>query len=82
MRVFLSNLPSTFDHAHADQWFAAFEVRHTMQARVSEPEIIYLYFVVVFLIAFSSSSFVFMQFLRGIFNLPASSNSDVLLIYY
>ena len=82
MRVFLSNLPSTFDHAHVDQWFAAFEVRHTMQARVSEPEIIYLYFVVVFLIAFSSSSFVFMQFLRGIFNLSTSSNSDVLLIYY
>ena len=82
MRVFLSNLPSTFDHTHADQWLAAFEVRHTMQARVSEPEIIYLYFAVVFLIAFSSSSFVFMQFLRGIFNLSASSNSDVLLIYY
>ena len=50
--------------------------------RVSEPKIIYLYFVMVSLMASSSSSFAFVQFPRGIFNFFASCNSDVLFIYY
>ena len=56
--------------------------RHAIQVGVSEPKIISLYFVVVTLMASGSSSFVFIQFRRGIFNFSASSYSDVLFIYY
>ena len=41
---------------------------------VSEPRIISLYLVMVSMMVFSSCSFVFMQFQRGIFNFFASSN--------
>ena len=56
--------------------------RHCIQAGVSEIKIISLYIVMVSLMASSSSSFVFIQFRRGIFNFFASSNRDVLFIYY
>ena len=56
--------------------------RHAIQAGVSETKIISLYFLMVSLMASSSSSFVFIQFRQGIFNFFASSNSDVLFIYY
>ena len=44
-------------------------------------KIISLYIVMVYLMASSGSSLVFIQFRRGIFNFFASSNRDVLLIY-
>ena len=53
-----------------------------MQTGVSGPKIISLYFVIVSLMASSSSFFVFIQFRWGIFNFIASSNNDVLFIYY
>ena len=56
--------------------------RRAVQAVVSEPKIISLNFVMVSLIASSSSSLVFMQFRWGIFNFFASSKKDVLFIYY
>ena len=49
---------------------------------VSVPKIISLYPLMIPLMAFSSSSFVFIQIRWGIFNFFASSNSDVLFIYY
>ena len=49
---------------------------------VSKLKIIFLYSVMVSLIASPSSSFVFIQFWWGIFNFFASSNKDVLFIYY
>ena len=55
--------------------------RHAILAGVSEPKIISLYPLMVSLMASSSSSYVFIQFRRGIFNFFASSNRDVLLIY-
>ena len=83
MQVFLSYHPLTFDLTHADQWSAALEVHPEMPYRrgVSEPKIIFLYPLMVSLIASSSSSFVFIQFQPGIFNFFASFNRDVLLIY-
>ena len=42
--------------------------RHVIQAGVSEPKTISLYIAIVSLMASSSSSFVFVQFRRGIFN--------------
>ena len=71
MRVFLLYLLSTFDHAHTDQWLAAFEVHLDTSCRggwVSELKIISLYLVMVSLMPSSSSSLVFIQFRRGIFN--------------
>ena len=56
--------------------------RHAIQVGVSELKIIFLHLVTVSLMASSISSFVFIQFWRGIFNFFASSNSDVLFIYY
>ena len=56
--------------------------RHCIQAGVSEIKIISLYIVMVSLMASSSSSFVFIQFRRGIFNFFASSDSDNLFIYF
>ena len=56
--------------------------KHTMQAGVSEPKIISLYLVMVSLIASSSSSLVFIQFRQGILTFFASSNRDILFIYY
>ena len=56
--------------------------RHAMQAGVCYPKIISLYFVMVSLMASLSSSFVFMQFRRGIFNFFEISSSDVLFIYF
>ena len=54
-----------------------------MQAGVSELKIISLRIVMVsVMMASSSSSFVFIQFQRGIFNFFAISDSNVLLIYY
>ena len=55
---------------------------HVIQTGVSEPKIISLYIVMVSLMASSSSFFVLIQFRRSIFNFFASSNSDVLFIYY
>ena len=49
--------------------------RHTIQAEVSELKIISVYPLMVSLIASSSSSFVFMQYRRGIFNFFASSTA-------
>ena len=56
--------------------------RHVIQKGVSEPKIIFLYTLMVSLIASSSSYFVFIQFRRGIFIFFASSNRDALLIFY
>ena len=56
--------------------------KHAIQAGLFAPKIISLYFMMVFLMAFSSSSFVFIQFRRGIFNIFAFSDNDVLFIYY
>ena len=56
--------------------------RHAMQAGLSAPKIISLYFVMVSLLAFSSSSLVFIQFRQSIFNFFANSNNNVLFIYY
>ena len=56
--------------------------KHTIQLGPSAPKKIPLYFVIVSLMTFSSSSFVFIQFRQGIFNFFASSNRDVLFIYY
>ena len=56
--------------------------KHVMQTGLSGPKIISLYFVMVFLMVFSSSTLVFIQFRRGIFNFFVSSNSGVLFIYY
>ena len=56
--------------------------RHTIQTGVSELKIIFLYLAMVSSMAFSSSSFVFIQFRQGIFNFFASSNSDNLFIYF
>ena len=55
--------------------------KHAMQAGLSAPKIISLYSIMVFLMAFSSSSLVFIQFRRGIFNFFVSSKNDVLFIY-
>ena len=54
-----------------------------MQKGVSEPKIISLYPLMVSMITSSSSSFVFMQFRRAMFNFFASSNRRLvhLLIY-
>ena len=52
-----------------------------MQAGLSELKIISFYIVIVSLMASSSSSFVFIQLRRGIFNF-SSFNKDVLYIYY
>ena len=76
--------PSTFVHTLFNQWPAAFKVHlntpyswgHLHQKKIS------LYFAMVSLMTFSSSSFVFIQFRQGIFNFFASSNRDVLFIYY
>ena len=62
-------------------WFRS-SSRHAMRAVVSELKIISLYLLMVYLMASSSSSFVFIQFRRGIFNFLASSNSYALFIYY
>ena len=51
--------------------------RYAMQAEVPGPKIISLYLAMLSLMASSSSSFVFIQFRRGIFNSFASSNSDI-----
>ena len=56
--------------------------RHVIQTGISEPKVIFLYSVMVSLMASSRSSFVFIQFPRGIFNIFVSSNSDFLFIYY
>ena len=57
-------------------------IQAPIQMEVFRPKIVSLYPVIVSLMASSSSSFVFKQFRRGIFNPFASSNSDVLFIYY
>ena len=75
MRVFSLYLPSAFDHTYTGQ-------RYGIQTGASEPKIISLYPLPVSLIASSSSSFVFIQFRRSIFNFFASSNRDVLFIYF
>ena len=56
--------------------------RHAIQVRVPGPKIISLYFVMVSLMTSSSSSFVFIQFRRGIFNFFVSFNSDVLFVLF
>ena len=56
--------------------------RYAIQVGVSKPNIISLYLLMWSLMASSSSSFVFIQFQRGIFNFFASSSTDVLFIYY
>ena len=48
--------------------------RHAIQMAESEPKIISLYLVMVSLMASSSSSFVFIQFRRDIFNFFASAS--------
>ena len=55
--------------------------KHAIQARVSEPKMIFLYLLMVSLMASLSSSLVFIQFRRGTFNFFASFNRDVLFIY-
>ena len=86
--VFLKSLPSEFLHHIFHQPLIIFFwsmtcrfrswSRHATQPGVSEPKIISLYPVM----ASPSSSFVFMEFWRGIFNFFASFHSDVLFIYY
>ena len=56
--------------------------RYVILVGISEPKIVSLYLVTVSLMAYSSSSFVFIKFLRGILNFFASSNSTALFIYY
>ena len=90
--IFLKFLPCEFPHRIFHQLLIIYFLINDvlllkfLQARhargVSEPKIIFLYPVMVSLMASSSSSFVFIQFRRGIFNFFASSNSDVLFIYY
>ena len=75
MQVFLSYHPLTF----ACCFLSSF--RHAMQKGVSEPKIISLYTLMLSLIAFSSSSFIFIQLRQGMFNVLGSSNRDVLFIY-
>ena len=64
-------------------WFRS-SFKHAIQTGLSGPKIISLYFVMVSLIAFSSSSFVFIQFRRSIFNflqvLTATSCSFIISI--
>ena len=91
-RYFLKSFPCEFCHRIFHQPLIIYflisdllllkftKARHT--SRVSEPKIFSLYIVMVSLVASSSSSFVFIQFRRGIFNFFASSDSDVLFIYY
>ena len=55
--------------------------KHVMQTGISGPKIITFYLVMVSLMAFSSSSFVFIWFRQGIFNSFAFSNNNVLFIY-
>ena len=62
--------------------YAYWSYEHAMQVGLAAPKIISLYFVMVSLMASSSSSFVFIQFRQGMFNFLASSNSDMLFIYY
>ena len=88
----LKSLPSEFPHRIIHQLLIIHFLltvfcfrsssRHAIQTGVSGPKIIFLYFLMVFLMASSSSSFVFMQFRWGIFNFFASFYSDVLFIYY
>ena len=89
--IFLKSLPCEFPHRIFHQLqiihmqingllLSKFiQTRHA--AGVSELKIISLYLVMVPLIASSSSSFVFIQFRRGIFKFFASSNKVVLFIY-
>ena len=69
MRVSSLYLPSAFDHTHADHFYCfRSSSRKTVQTGLSEPKIIFLYPMMVSLMASSSSSFVFRQFRWGIFN--------------
>ena len=89
--IFLKSLPCEFPNRIIDQsliihmlindllFSKLIQTCHT--SGVSEPELISLYPLMVSLISSSSSSFIFMQFRRGIFNFFASSNRDVLFIY-
>ena len=83
-----SSQPSFFNESFINFWSHTFlsmtccfqcSSRHLIQTGVSGPKRISLYFVIVSLMACSRSSFVFIQFWRGIFNIFASSNRDVLL---
>ena len=60
--------PSVFDHTLFCRW-CCFQIssKHFIQIGLSTPKIISLYIVMVFLMAFSSSSFVIIQFGWGIF---------------
>ena len=68
MRVLLLYHPLALDHTHVNQWPAAFKIDTGMPYRRG-----YLK---------QSFYFVFIQFRGGIFNFFASSNRDVLFIYY
>ena len=56
--------------------------KHVKQTGISAPKIMSLYLMKVSLKAFSSSSFVFIQFWGGIFNSFAISRNDILFIHY
>ena len=56
--------------------------KHLIEMGVSAPKIISLYFVMVSLMAFSSSSFAFIQFWRVMFNSFAFFSNNILFICY
>ena len=80
-RVSLTYHPSAFDHKLFFDDFRSSSV-HVIQKGISALKIISFYLVMVSLMAFSSSFFVFIQSRRGMFNSFAFSNNDVLFIYY
>ena len=83
---FLKSFPCEFSHCifHRPLKPAAFEVHPNTPYRrgYQNQKIISVYLVMVSFISSSSSSLVFMQFRRGIFNFFSSSKKDVLAIYY
>ena len=80
-RVSLTYHPSAFDHKLFFDDFRSSSI-HVIQKGISALKIISFYLVMVSLMAFSSSFFVFIQSRRGMFNSFAFSNNDVLFIYY
>ena len=85
--IYLKPVPSEFPHGiihqrlvvhcFIDELLLSEFIQEAMKTGVSGAKI-----MMVSLMASSSSSFVFIQFQRGIFNFFANSNNDVLFIYY
>ena len=85
--IYLKPVPSEFPHGiihqrlvvhcFIDELLLSEFIQEAMKTGVSGAKI-----MMVSLMASSSSSFVFIQFQRGIFNFFENSNNDVLFIYY